>query len=112
MFSIKPALSYASLARDEARYQAYLESLNPEKEDFFDDKGVLIFVGDYFYETTEGIFSKETVENIGKENDLKNFTRLIFGEEKEIPEWAAEYFEDGDYTGLAFEMDRDCCVRN
>ncbi len=103
---INPAYSYASLARDEAAYQDYLDKMHPEHEDFFDDEGVLIDYGDFYVETDQCVLANSSIRKLANSTDLNGFLQTIYGEDVEIPEWASEYFEDGDYTGILFEMDK------
>jgi hypothetical protein len=107
---INPAISYASLARDEARYQRYLEEMNPPKEDFFDDEGVLIEEGDFYVETTECILAEKSIEKLmDASDDVYTFLKAVFGDDVEVPdpEYAEEGFEYGDYSTLLDSIDKD-----
>ena len=101
--------SYSSLARDEAIYQSYLEENASYPESLYDDKGIEIAPEENFVETAEGIFSLQTLEEIGNScEDLYQFIKTIFGEEKiskEEEEYLEDYFEDGNYYDLIFEYD-------
>lgn len=108
---IRPALSYASLARDEAKYQEYLTEQSVEHEDFFDDKGVLIELGDFYIETAECILSGKSIDKLAENRDLASFLKYIYGEDMEVPDWAEEYYEQGDYSGLLDGIDRDSYKR-
>lgn len=104
--------TYASLAKEAELYYEYLEDTYEEPEDIVDIRGDVISYKEYYMETVKGVFSYRTLDNIAEEGNLAHFMGEVFGNETEIPDWAGEYFEDGDYAGLVFEIDRDSFMRN
>lgn len=100
--------------REERReeFRRWLLEDDDIEENLYDDFGIHIEKGDFFVKTDQCTLASSSIKKVAESHDLAGFLTYVYGIETEIPEWTKEYFEDGDYSGILFEMGGYDCYKS